>query len=365
LRRHDAMGDAQLLFLPETRFTCQGSGACCTHDMTIGMEANTERFIVESDWQACQPDLQGPFLREVPATSRSFVPFGQVLARDDAGRCRFLTAGSRCSVHHLVGRAVFKPCHVFPYQFARCPDGICVTVHHFCPTARLAKGMPSCEQQADVRSRLALARPLQTTAYRLLKTVAVDWPRFKAIEATLLEILQPDRPIRAKLWAALTWLDALLCEADPAFDPSRYDEAIPPVSAAEWATFEDFVGLFDPYFARLDARCAGPISLQDYEPVLTRWFRSLLFGKITTFPHGLVAGMNDLAVIYRILERQVRLHGKPRVSDHFWREFFGLIATPGGNFRNYLAESHNNPRFVLSKLGENPKLGMNLLRRPA
>ena len=363
LRRH-ALPRTRLVFLPETRFSCHGSGVCCTHSMTIGIEPNTARFIADLDWQTVDPALEGAFLEPVPEASRGRFSFEHTLARDAAGRCRFLTPDIRCSVHKLAGRPIFKPCQIFPYIFSWCPDGICVTVHHMCPSARLGRGGPPAEREDDVRARLALASLLTTDRFRLLSDLEVGWESFRAIETRLLDLLDGDLPLRRKLWVALSWLEARIEDPDPAVDAAWYQQDLAVLPAAPAATFDEFVGFFDPFFSRLDRRCSGPILLEEYEPILTRWFRSLLFSKATTYAQGLVGGLNDLAVIYRILERQFGRFASPGVSEHFWREFFGLITTPNGNFRKFLAACHVQPGTVLHGMGDNPRLGLNLLLLP-
>ena len=363
LRLH-ALPRTPLLFLPETRFTCHGSGVCCTHPMTIGIEANTARFIADLDWQALDPALAGSLLEPVPEASRNNLPFGHMLARDEAGRCRFLTRDIRCSVHDQAGRPIFKPSQIFPYLFSWCPDGICVTVHHMCPSARLGRGVAPAETETDIRGRLALASLLRTDRFRLLSNLEIGWKAFRAIEARLLDLLEGDLPLRRKLWVALSWLEARIEDPDPAVDEAWYQQDLAVLAADPAAAFEEFVSFFDPFFTRLDRRGSGTILLEDYEPILTRWFRSLLFSKATTYAEGLVGGMNDVVVVYRILERQFRRLAAPGVSEHFWREFFGLVTTTNGNFRKFLAACHVQPGTVLHGMGDNPRLGLNLLLRP-
>ncbi len=363
LRLH-ALPRTPLLFLPETRFSCHGSGVCCTHPMTIGIEANTARFISDTDWNVANPALEGSFLEPIPDASRSGLTFAHMLARDDAGRCRFLTPDVRCSVHNLTGRPIFKPCQIFPYIFSWCPDGICVTVHHTCPSARLGRGVAPAEREADVRSRMALASQLRTDRFRLLSNLEIGWEAFRAIEDRLLDLLDGDLPLRRKLWVALSWLEARLEDPDPDVDAEWYQQDLAVLTADPEAAFEEFASFFDPFFTRLDYRCSGTIRLEDYEPILTRWFRSLLFSKATTYAQGLVGGMNDLVVIHRILERQFKRLAGPGVSEHFWREFFGLVSTHNGNFRKFLDACHAQPGTVLHGMGDNPRLGLNLLLRP-
>lgn len=361
LRMH-RLPEIPLLFLPETRFSCQGSGACCTHPMTIGIDANSATFIEQTDWQALDPDLAGPFLHPLPEGST--VAFDHMLCRDSDGRCRFLTDDRRCSVHSMVGRAVFKPCHVFPYLFTWCPDGVCVTTHHLCPSARWGIGARPEDRLDDIRSRMAIASSHSTDRYKLLKTLDVSWPTFREIEKAILDLLDGDRPLRSKLWAALCWLQARLAEPDPPIDPAWFEPDLEVLEPVDWEAFEDFVALFDPYFRRLETCGEGPATLASYEPVISRWFRQLVFSKAFTYPHGLVGGMNDLIVVLRILERQFRLRGDRGVPDTFWRDFFGLVTTPGGNFRKYLSYSHGQSDYVLGQLGDNPRFGLNLLLVP-
>jgi hypothetical protein len=351
----------RLLALPETHFSCMGTGSCCSHELTIGLDDGARRFVEAVDWSAVAPELpEGPYMEALPAEATAVVSFRHKLARDERGRCRFLTEDNRCSIHALAGRAVFKPCHVFPYRFAWSPDGICVTTNHMCPTARFAKGQPLSAQEGDLRSRLAVADMLKVDAYYVRPAQQVPWETFRTLEGQLLELLNGEAPIKQKLWGALRWLQERLDDPEAGVDPAWFEQDIPRLGLIQRLSVARFGALFDPCFKDLKGVEAGPDSLPDVEAELTRFFRSLLFSKVTTYPYGIVAGLNYLALVYHVLERQVDRSAKKGISEAFWREFYAVITS--GTFFPILAACHRTPATMLARVAGTPNFGLNLLR---
>ncbi|MEB3328471.1 MAG: hypothetical protein VKQ33_04500 [Candidatus Sericytochromatia bacterium] len=360
-RRLHRLPKARLLALPETHFSCAGTGACCRHALTIGLDAGSVAFVEAVDWEALAPEVAaGPYVEALPAEVEGLVAFRHRLARTPDGRCRFLSADNRCTVHALAGRAVFKPCHVFPYRFALTPDGVCVTVNHMCPTARLGRGAPLASQEHELRTRLAVADVLRAERYFLRPGEAVSWEEFRTIEGQLLAILQGVAPVRRKLWVALRWLQARLEDPAASLSPTWEAEPVARLGWLQRLAFRGFGAMLDPCFKDLRGVPRGERPLADHEAELTRFFRSLLFSKVTTFPYGLVAGLNYLALVHHVLERQAARHAPHGISEAFWREFYAVVTS--GVFFRVLQVAHQTPATRLARNVGDPAFGLALLR---
>ncbi|HEY9722063.1 MAG TPA: hypothetical protein V6D47_08615 [Oscillatoriaceae cyanobacterium] len=354
------MPKQRLLSLPETRFSCQGTGSCCKHELTIGLDDGARRFVEAIDWRSVDTAIApGPYAESLPAAAHDLVSFRHKLKREGT-RCKFLTPDNRCAIHALAGRAVFNPCHAFPYRFTWSPDGVCVTTHAMCPTARCGLGAPLEAQEADLRSRLAVAEVFKTETFRLRPGDLVDWETFRTIEGQLLELLNGEAPMKRKLLAASRWLGRRLKNENAAFDP---DWLLWQPERLNWISrmgLKRFGALFDGCFADLKRLPAGDSRLQDHEAELTRFFRSLLFSKATTYPYGLVAGFNYLVLVYHVLERQVARRGRKGLSEAFWQEFYAVVLS--GSFLRMLGVFHANPGTLFSRYSGSPEFGLSLLR---
>lgn len=361
--------DVPLSYLPETRFACHGTGVCCSQALTIPLEPHAARFIAAVPWQDLEPGVgAGPYVREVASDSMRELGFAHVLAHREDGTCHLLRDDRRCAVHSLLGRAVLKPCHVFPYSFAWTPEGVCVTVHHLCPSVRDRQGPEPRERDRDVRSRLAIGAIIRTDTFRLCDGREVSWKVFEAAESAVLEILGGLSPLREKLWRALGYLGTL--QDDPGLSDGvvpppdlALPVQIPPVPPEGWTVAERLAERFDRYFVRVEGLPGGGPDLETMEPVLTRWFRSLVFGKTLTYAHGLMAGLNALALIYRVMERQVRrweAEGSPPPA--LWNDLFTVVTHGAGAFQKDIAALFRENGGAIGSLAQSPLFGQNLLR---
>ncbi len=351
----------RLLALPESRFSCAGTGACCSHELTIGLDDASQTFVQAIDWARLDQRLAGKeWVETLPAIAQKLAGFRHRLKRDPQGRCHFLTSDNRCLIHALAGRAVFKPCHVFPYRFAWTPDGICVTTHAMCPTARRCQGLPLAAQEKDLRERLAVADVLHADRYYLGVGQEIDWMTFKTIEGQLLDILGGPETMRRKLWVAMRWLNRRLSDPDAMIGAHWYEEAIQRHPWWVRLAFSRFGRMFDPCFNDLAGYSQGTQRLADFESELTDVWRALLFSKATTYPYGLIAGLNYLILTYQVLERQVARHAKRGISEAFWREFYAVVTS--GTYPRILTTCHRNPATQLARFASDPTWGLTLLR---
>jgi Fe-S-cluster containining protein len=102
------------LFLPETRFACQGSGACCRNYMFGPLEDEdcARLDALDADARRAMPDLgDGPLYVTLPPEKG-----GDRFLRTVDDHCIFLRPDERCGLHAAFG-ADAKPglCRLFPY----------------------------------------------------------------------------------------------------------------------------------------------------------------------------------------------------------------------------------------------------------
>jgi Fe-S-cluster containining protein len=184
----------KLILAERVVFTCQNSGACCRNDWLIGVDDAAHDRLRDVDWPAVDPAL-GPDAKF--ARLAAPLPGGErmTFARTPAGRCVFLAADERCSIHRHLGAAA-KPqvCREFPYSFVQTPDGVAVGVSFACTAVRAHQGRPLTEQQDEVAGVLAgstrvgaLPDPIV-----LYSSVDITWEQYRPIEAALLAILGHD-----------------------------------------------------------------------------------------------------------------------------------------------------------------------------
>lgn len=157
-------GEAPLqpVFLPESRFACQGSGGCC-QNYVFGPLTDADVARVEAN-DLTPFGVTGPFyeLRRRPdGRSERFLRTTPEL------RCVFLERGHRCGLHARYGGAS-KPgfCQLFPLTVQPTLDGLRVYDNGECASfsASARAGTPLAEQfpelQALVPDTLPLSHPL-------------------------------------------------------------------------------------------------------------------------------------------------------------------------------------------------------------
>ncbi|MFP5502871.1 MAG: YkgJ family cysteine cluster protein, partial [Candidatus Sericytochromatia bacterium] len=86
-----------LQVLPEARFACHSSAACCRVDYMIEVDPGFQAVIDAIPWERTRPDLAGTQLPRLPN--------GKLQVKQDGADCRFLDANRRCSIHAALGRA--------------------------------------------------------------------------------------------------------------------------------------------------------------------------------------------------------------------------------------------------------------------
>jgi hypothetical protein len=323
-RRHRPVAD-RFTTLPDARFSCQMSTVCCRNDFEITLAPEAQLVIDAVAWGAAPPPAGGTKL-PVRADGRL-----QLKSASDA--CRFLDEVGQCRMHRAVGRQPFETCAIYPYTFARTPDGIAVAMSPVCPSARQGIGAPPLDNEEDLRDRLAQAEPRATDVYRLAPDREVPWADFQLIEQGLLSCLASEElPMRRRLYVGTRLLGAVL--RHESFDsPAWLAEPLPPITAELRAAIR---GMLEKVL-RWDRKAlqAAPLSLPHdlagFElrdsAVVARILRNTLFSKSYSYEFDLTTAFNFGIVLYLLtLVMQAAVPGP--LPESYWREL-GALGTHG------------------------------------
>jgi Fe-S-cluster containining protein len=118
-------------------YRCQRTGACCTSDWDIPVEAPLYR---ELDAAVSSGRLRRDAASEgvAPFIAGPDLPLGAaaIVARVPPGRCVFYDARGLCAVHRDLGETRLpESCRHFPRLALVDPRGTFITLTHYCPTA--------------------------------------------------------------------------------------------------------------------------------------------------------------------------------------------------------------------------------------
>lgn len=293
--------------LPGTRFACHGTGACCRNAMAISLPATAQALVDALPWERIAPELAGTRLAPRPD--------GLLLLKRAHERCRFLDDQTRCRLHLALGRPVFAACTVYPFAFARTPDGVAVTASSGCGSARQGLGPLLTERASDLYERLYLDKRLATTdAYRLTRDQEVPWETFRDMEARVLAVLDGPGTLSERLLAA-----ARLLEGDA---PPR-----PPMDALAQAAAAGMLGALTAGHAAPHPRHADLREAEGVAHVL----KNLIFAKKASFTYDLLTAVNAAALLYMMaLSIQSVLPPGP-LPESFW-EVVGQLPTHAPGF---------------------------------
>jgi hypothetical protein len=247
--------------------------------------------------------------------------------------CRFLGDVGQCRVHQAVGRQPFETCAIYPYTFARTPEGIAVAMSPVCPSARQGIGAPPLEHEEDLRDRLAQAEPRATDVYRLAPDREVPWADFRLIEQALLSCLASEElPMRRRLYVGSRILGAVL-RHEPLDSTAWIAEPLPPITAELRAAI---CGMLEKVL-RWDrtvlqaAQLSLPQDLAALElrdsAVVARILRNTLFSKSYSYEFDLTTAFNFGIVLY-LLTLVMQASSPGPLPERYWREI-GSLGTHG------------------------------------
>ena len=306
--------------LPDARFSCHMSAACCRHDYEITLPPEAQLLIDALPWHGA-PRLVD---RKLPVRSD-----GKLLLKSPEESCRFLGPGNRCLIHEALGRQPFGACCVFPFSFARTPEGIAAGLSPICGSARLGRGIRPQERTEDLRERLVHAEPRATDTYRLAPGVAVGWESFRDIETGLCDCLAAEEvPLRRRLYVGARLLGALTdgsrvdlpgwrAEAPPALKP-ELRAAIPGMLAR-------LIGWNRAVLRGLPREIPAALcTLETGEaPLVARILRNTIFCKVYSYPLDLTTAHNYVIVLYLLALIMQAAAGGP-LTQRMWQELGSL-----------------------------------------
>ena len=307
--------------LPDARFSCQMSSACCRHDYEITLPPEAQLLIDALPWQRLAPQLAGTRL---PVRAD-----GTLQLKSPEETCRFLGTDSQCRIHQALGRQPFGACCVFPFSFARTPEGIAVGLSPICGSARLGLGIAPQERIEDLRERLVHAEPRSSEIFRLTPERAIPWQPFRDIEKGLCDCLAAEHlPLRRRLYVGARLLRAL-AEDSPVEIATWQDEPIAPLRddlrAAIHGMLARLLGWNRAVLRELPRAIPDDLALQEVaEPaLLASVLRNTLFCKVYSYPLDLTSAHNYLIVLYLIALLMQRASGGP-LPQRMWRELGSL-----------------------------------------
>lgn len=307
--------------LPDARFSCHMSAACCRHDYEITLPPEAQLVIDALPWKTIAPQLAGARL---PVRQD-----GKLQLKSPDEVCRFLGPHNQCFIHQALGRQPFGACCVFPFSFARTPEGICVGLSPICGSARLGLGVHPQERIEDLRERLAHAEPRSSDTYRLAPGIAIAWQPFRDIEAGLCECLSAEAlPLRQRLYVGARLLGAL-SDGSAVDVPAWRSEAVPPLKselrAAIHGMLSRLLGWNRPVLRELPREVPASLSTLEVSeaPALARILRNTLFCKVYSYPLDLTSAHNYLIVLY-LLALVMQSAAAGPLPERMWRELGSL-----------------------------------------
>ncbi len=307
--------------LPEARFSCHMSAACCRHDYEITLPPDAQLLLDAMPWETLAPSLAGTRL---PVRTD-----GQLQLKSPEEICRFLGAGNQCLIHRTLGRQPFGACCVFPFSFAQTPEGIAVGLSPICASVRHGRGIEAHRRLEDLRERLVHARPRSTDTYRLAPGVAVAWEPFRDIERGLCDCLAAEEmPLRRRLHIGARLLGALT-DGIPVDVPAWRDETAPSLTpelrAAIHGMLARLIGWNRSVLRELPREIPENLpTLEVEEPrVVAQILRNTLFCKVYSYPLDLTTAHNYLIVLY-LLALVMQSAAAGPLPERMWRELGSL-----------------------------------------
>lgn len=332
--------------LPDARFSCRMSAACCRHDYEITLPGEAQLLIDALPWEAIAPPLAGTRL---PVRTD-----GTLQLKTPEESCRFLGPRRQCLVHQALGRQPFGACCVFPFSFARTPEGIAVGLSPICGSARLGLGIRPADRSEDLRERLVHAEPRSTDTYRLTPGIAVGWQPFRDIEKGLCDCLAAEQmPLRQRLSVGARLLGAL-ADGSRIDVPAWSSEPLPPLNPELRAVIHGMLarllGWNRAVLRELPREIPSDLAALEANeaPAVARILRNTLFCKVYSFPLDLTSAHNYLIVLY-LLALIMQAAAAGPLTERMWRELgslgvHGLLKTMlhegmPENFRTLLGRS--------------------------
>ncbi len=282
--------------LPDARFSCQMSAACCRHDYEITLPPEAQLLIDTLPWQTIAPELAG--------TRLPVCADGKLRLKSPDEACRFLGADSRCLIHRALGRQPFAACCIFPFSFARTPEGIAVGLSPICGSARLGIGISPQDRLEDLHERLGHAEPRSTDTYRLAPGTAIAWQPFRDIEKGLCDCLAAEElPLRRRLYVGARLLGALT-DGSAVDVPAWRSEPLPSLKPELRTAIHGMLARLTSWNRAVLRELpreipAGLSTLEAIDtPLVAGILRNTLFCKVYSYPLDLTTAYNYVIALY-------------------------------------------------------------------
>jgi len=307
--------------LPDARFTCQMSAVCCKHDFEIALPKDAQHIVDAMPWRSLNPALEGTRL---PVRAD-----GKLLLKSIDETCRFLGAQRQCLIHQTLGRQPFGACSVFPYSFAKTPDGVAVALSPICGSVRQGLGAAPADREDDLRERLVHAEPRSTDHYRLTPEVEVRWEGFSQVENALRECLAAqDLPLRRRLLVGARVLGAIR-RGEPLDTQQMIDAPPAQITPDLRQVLRDMLAKI----LRWDRAAlrtlpqevpADLFARESRDPqVLARILQNVLFSKVYSYSFDLTTAHN-LSIILYLLALVMEATCDGPMPDVLWQELGSL-----------------------------------------
>jgi hypothetical protein len=307
--------------LPDARFSCHMSTACCKHDFEITLPPEAQLLIDAMPWQTLAPHLSGTRLAQRPDGKL------QLKALDET--CRFLGTRGQCLVHQTLGRQPFGPCSVFPYAFAQTPDGIAVSLSPICGSTRLGLGVAPLDREDDLREKLVQAEPRSVTVYRLAPQMEIPWESFRDVEKALCDCLAAEHlSMRRRLHIGTRLLGAL-SRGEPVDMQHWLSEPQAEISGELREAIRGMLGRILAWdrAALRTLPSTIPSNLFKIEvresPIVARILRYTVYSKVYSYPFDLTTAHN-LLIVLCLLAIVMQDASSGPLTDLLWQELGSL-----------------------------------------
>jgi hypothetical protein len=319
--RHHWRPPVKFSTLPDARFSCQMSTACCKHDFEIALPAEAQLLIDAMPWQKLGTPLSGTRL---PVRSD-----GKLQLKTLNETCRFLGKHRQCLIHQTLGRQPFGPCAVFPFAFAQTPEGIAVGLSPICGSTRLGLGVAPLDREDDLRERLVQAEPRRANGFRLAPGMEISWDKFRDIEKGICDCLgAAELPLRRRLYVGSRLLGAL--SHNEIVDTNRW--LTEPQVEITGELREAIRGMLNKILKwdRAALRTLPPmipselfkLEVRD-SPIVVRILQNVLFSKVYSYPFDLTTALNFLIVLY-LLAIIMQAASSAPLPNVLWQELGSL-----------------------------------------
>lgn len=305
-RRRHKPGTPPLRFPPDARFGCHFTGTCCRRTWDITAPAEAQQVLDALPWDEVAPELAG---LQLPVRED-----GLLLVKPRGSECQFLDGAGHCRLHKRFGTPIFAACTVFPFRFAKTPEGVDVVASSHCQSARDNVGPLMAERSVEIYQRLGMSPLLLPDhGFALAPELVVDWGRFDEAEQAVLEALRRDglsstQRLRLALDTVAAHVAAAKAEA-AAPGPLAPREA-QPLGPVEEITRLSYL----PFFINAIAvKHESLATARDYLPATgaslspqddaraMRWAEHLIFGKVLSYKFDLQSAVALVAILHLFL----------------------------------------------------------------